>query len=88
MELIIKKIRATDFEHSHTKVFKDEEYLGYYMFDNMARTLKWVFTPVADSGLSYFCTKKQDEILGVIESQLLKNPVTLYQHFGIVKHLN
>lgn len=88
--LEIKKVSHTEYSKTLYKVYFEEEYLGYYTKNTSKFAVvdeNFNFSSKCDK-IEYFRTKTKDEIIQILEKQIKKEPVTLLQHFGIIKTLN
>ena len=82
-------VRATEKEHTHKKYYdENNNYLGYAMRNaNPIGGRSIVFTTLHPD-IYYFNSKSYQEVSMILLKQLKKEPLTLYQHFGIIKKIN
>ena len=84
--LSFKYQKETEKELAHTKVYFNNEYLGYYM-PNRSKSASldenWNFVSESNK-VKYFHAKTRQELIEILTKQVNQEPVQLKQHFGIV----
>jgi len=81
--IIYKKVKSTDNELAHTKVYFDDEYMGYIIKDYSNININhWIFTS-ENKRISYFVDKTRRDIIYTLEKIYQKKLVNLKLHFGL-----
>jgi len=78
-----KKVRETETELAHVKVFFDNKEVGYIMLDNSSvKKDRWIFTS-NKSNISYFRGNTLKEVKETLNKIYNGVPVNLKLHFGL-----
>ncbi len=83
--IIYKKVKSTDNELAHIKVYFDDEYMGYIIKDYSNININhWIFTS-KNKRISYFVDKTKKDIISTLEKIYQKKSINLKLHFGLKK---
>ena len=80
-----KRVKETETELAHVKVFFDNKEVGYIMQDYSVKKDSWIFTP-NKSNISYFRGNTLKEVKETLNKIYDGVPVNLKLHFGMVKN--